>query len=286
MKLADIEVKQYTQEPGLHGMFKAMQDAAWICYQTKSSKLTPEEFAENILLKKGHLRPLEFGTVYLAIPYGNKTAQYIKFFKNNKYSRCTDSWADSLLYVTTTYRVIMEGTSPSAKKAVSSGYANSLKDVLKYWTEPTQYHIQRPMFFITATRSVCDEFKTHTTISSLMESTRFCNYSAGRFNSEITFIRPYVPPGNGTDSERQQLVKLYEKAFKQSEINYFNLIGNGVLPQHAREVLLLGVKSQIVMCGFPEHWDNFFYRRIHKDAQPEAKLIESKIGRASCRERV
>ena len=44
MKLVNNSVTYYQQEPGIDGMYKAIQKAAWVCYQTEKSKLSPREF--------------------------------------------------------------------------------------------------------------------------------------------------------------------------------------------------------------------------------------------------
>lgn len=93
MKLTNNSVTYYQQEPGIDGMYKAIQKAAWVCFQTEKSKLTPKEFTEQILLPKGHTRPLEFGTVYLTIPFNftdqhrELTARLTAFFNNDKLPR-------------------------------------------------------------------------------------------------------------------------------------------------------------------------------------------------------
>ena len=70
MKLVDNQVSVYTPASyDAEGLYKSIRDAAAICYQTdtaKSSK-TPKEFVYDVLLKNGHTRPLEFGTVYLKV---------------------------------------------------------------------------------------------------------------------------------------------------------------------------------------------------------------------------
>ena len=269
MKLTNNSVTYYSQEPGIEGVYKAIQKAAWVCYQTEKSKLSPREFVENILLPKGHTRPLEFGTVYLTIPfnftdhYRELTARLTGFFSNNPYTRCATDGKN--LYVTTNFRVIMEGFSKDGKTAIKTNYKDNLIDDMNtYWSEPTPHHPKRHMLFITASRGICDEFKTHTAISSLMESTRLCNYAAGKFNGELTFIRP-------TGASADKKIKAYER----DEKDYLDMLADGLLPQDARDVLPLGVKAEIVMCGFETDWYNLFFRRISTEAHPVINEIST-----------
>ena len=39
MKLIDNKVEEYIQQPGIDGLYKAIADAARICYQTDENKM-------------------------------------------------------------------------------------------------------------------------------------------------------------------------------------------------------------------------------------------------------
>ena len=66
---------------------------------------------------------------------------------------------------------------------------------------------------------------------------------------------------------------MYIHALSNSEDSYINLRLGGCVPQQARDVLPLGVKSELISCGFEDAWSNFFYRRCAKDAHPMAREI-------------
>ena len=146
-----------------------------------------------------------------------------------------------------------------------------------------------------------DEFRTHVGLSHLAESTRYCNYSKDKFGNEITFIKPCwldVPEGkynhcimvskNSPDIRVEcvgsdEIGKYYNigedeglflNSLVQSELTYLNLINNRKwTPQQARSVLPLGIKSELISCGFKDSWENFFYRRDAPDAHPMAQEI-------------
>ena len=44
-------------------------------------------------------------------------------------------------------------------------------------------------------------------------------------------------------------------------------------PQQARSVLPLGIKSELISCGFEDAWENFMKRRDAPDAHPMAQEI-------------
>ena len=66
---------------------------------------------------------------------------------------------------------------------------------------------------------------------------------------------------------------MYIHALSNSEDSYINLRLGGCVPQQAREVLPLSVKSELISCGFKDAWENFFYRRCANDAHPMAREI-------------
>ena len=124
-------------------------------------------------------------------------------------------------------------------------------------------------------RGVMDEFRTHVGLSHLAESTRYCNYSKDKFGNEVTFIKPcwlnlptdyaVYSGDNGSD--------YFMQALEDAENWYLNLLKEGLTPQQARSVLPLGIKSELISCGFKEAWENFFYRRCANDAHPMAREI-------------
>lgn len=82
MKLIKNSVKRLYQNPGIDGMYEMIRDCAAVCYQTDTEKmkLSPRDFVFDVLLKNGHTRPLEFGTVYLKLPANYKDMFLVMIF--------------------------------------------------------------------------------------------------------------------------------------------------------------------------------------------------------------
>ena len=123
-----------------------------------------------------------------------------------------------------------------------------------------------------------DEFRTHVGLSHLAESTRYCNYSKDKFSNEVTFIKPdwykgHLEPTNNVYEPGYETSELFLQACEDAESWYLNLLKEGLTPQQARSVLPLGIKSELISCGFEDAWKNFFYRRDAKDAHPMAQEI-------------
>lgn len=128
------------------------------------------------------------------------------------------------------------------------------------------------------------EFVRHRKFSFLQESTRYCNYSLGKFNNELTFIIPcWIDTIKNNDVYSYDThIDLWQKSedantsnFLQSiawsEKNYLTLLHNGWKPEQARAVLPNALKTELYMCGYTEDWINFFALRNDKQhAHPQA----------------
>lgn len=245
---------QFVNQKGftLKDIYKHIEYCARISYksQDKITDTSYEKFV-NMLESRGHDRPLEFGTVYLDIPTKNLEPGYEYIKAVGKYA--LNPWSikddfDGHAYISTNYRVIKD---------------NHWEDDLQYLCEPTEHHHARYTAHMILDRGVMDEFRTHVGLSHLAESTRYCNYSKDKFGNELTFIQPCW------DIRGSNYIDFLQNA----EWGYFRMLKNGWTPQQARSILPLGIKSELISCGFKDAWENFFKRRDAPDAHPMAQEI-------------
>ena len=126
---------------------------------------------------------------------------------------------------------------------------------------------QRQTVKFTVDRGVTHEFVRHRKMSFSQESTRYCNYSDGRFGGEISVIEPcFLEPG----TEAYSLWMLHCKC---AEAAYFHLLNAGLSPQEARSVLPHSTKAELMMTGTLCQWDRFFNlraRQVTGPAHPQA----------------
>ena len=251
----------------LVGIKKHIERCARVSYKSED-KITDTSYEKfvNMLESRGHDRPLEFGTVYLDIPTGNIEPgdEYINTV--GKYS--LNPWSikedfNNHAYISTNYRVIKD---------------NHWESDLQYLCEPTEHHHKRYTIHMILDRGVMDEFRTHVGLSHLAESTRYCNYSKDKFGNEITFIKPdwykgHLELTNNVYEPGYETSELFLQACEDAESWYLNLLKEGLTPQQARSVLPLGIKSELISCGFEDAWKNFFHRRDAPDAHPMAQEI-------------
>lgn len=243
----------------LVGIKKHIERCARVSYKSEN-KITDTSYEKfvNMLESREHDRPLEFGTVYLTLRGDDADAlRNIFIYAENPWTKIRKQVIKAeydpnirvvLNYVTTNYRVIVE---------------NHLEEDLKYLCEPTEYHYKRYTVHMILDRGVMDEFRTHVGLSHLAESTRYCNYSKDKFGNELTFIQPCWDIRSSN----------YIDFLQHAEWGYFRMLKNGWTPQQARSVLPLGIKSELISCGFKDAWENFFKRRDAPDAHPMAQEI-------------
>lgn len=236
----------------LVGIKKHIERCARVSYKSED-KITDTSYEKfvNMLESRGHDRPLEFGTVYLDIPTKDLEPGYEYINAVGKYA--LNPWSikedfDNHACISTNYRVIKD---------------NHWERDLQYLCEPTEHHHARYTVHMILDRGVMDEFRTHVGLSHLAESTRYCNYSKDKFGNELTFIQPCWDI-RGT---------CFIDFLQHAEWGYFRMLKNGWTPQQARSILPLGIKSELISCGFKDAWENFFKRRDAPDAHPMAQEI-------------
>ena len=245
-----IEPTGYT----IDDIYKSIELAGRCSHKSedKITETSAKDFVGRMLNMK-HLATCEFGTVYL-----HAHSMYdldIEKYRQNPYSKAI--WNNGH-YISTNYRVLVE---------------NNWLDDLKYLCEPTEYHHKRYTVKFICDRGILAEFTRHRRFSFMAESTRYCNYSKGKFNNQLTFIIPCwikdLKEGNYYDicsynCREINPSKEWLDACINAEFSYTDLIEGGWKAEQARDVLPLSLKTELYMCGFAEDWKQFFLLRVKK----------------------
>lgn len=255
MKLIKPSFEILEQENGLEGIYKQIEKVGRTCYKSedKIAEGTAKPFVDRMIASK-HLAMCEHGTIYLGIPikFGNHVI--IEEYLDNPYSRVYEDMNSHKWYVTTNLRVLIE---------------NDLMDDLCYLCEPTESHVKRVSVKFITDQGILREFTRHRSFSFAAESTRYCNYSRGKFNEEITFIEPCW--------EMSVLERdIFISHLSDAESHYMALLEAGWKPQQARNVLPLATKCDLVMTGFVDDWSHFFGLRARGTTgapHPQAKEL-------------
>jgi thymidylate synthase (FAD) len=112
-----------------------------------------------------------------------------------------------------------------------------------------------------ADRGFTHELVRHRLASFAQESTRYCNYSKGKFNSQITVLELPVEAS-------QELLDHYQESMAEYEKRYFKALELGAKPEIARMWLPEGLKAEIVMTANLREWRTVFGLRCASSAHP------------------
>ena len=274
MKLIEPSYEIIPQTSGLEGIYKQIELAGRVCYKSedKITEDSAKDFTDR-MIKSGHLAMCEHGTVYLTIPFKYDSAPHTA---NRAYGYVTNDYSkvktyDNSLYITTNLRVLVE---------------NSWLEDLKYLCEPTKYHEKRVTVKFITDIGCGREILRHRVFSFANESTRYCNYSKGKFNNELTYIIPSwsnikkdnydvltIFSNKNTLTPQESCLLLY---LKEVEKQYMLFVKNDFKPQEARAILPLCTKSELVVTGFVSDWKHFFDLRtdIAKTGKPHPDLLQ------------
>lgn len=126
-------------------------------------------------------------------------------------------------------------------------------------------------FRIITDRGISHEIVRHRVASFAQESTRYCNYSADKFDGEISVIKP-----PGTDGAAYFP---WWSGCRNAEVAYFEMLKAGCSPQIARSVLPTCLKTELVMTANFREWLHFIELRGAKAAHPQIRPIAHEINR-------
>ena len=248
-----IEPTGYT----IDDIYKSIELAGRCSHKSedKITETSAKDFVGRMLNMK-HLATCEFGTVYLNIPNG--------LISQAIYGNLVDKYSENAYSISVPY-VEKTGLVSIGRAAITTNYRvlveNNWLDDLQYLCEPTEYHHKRYTVKYICDRAIANEIVRHRKFSFLQESTRYCNYSKGKFNGELTFIEPcWLTP----DMKNNLTYLNYVDTLQKIEDTYITLTKNGWKAEEARNILPLSLKTELYMCGFAEDWKNFFKLRSKK----------------------
>lgn len=264
MRLIKSKVELLPWYPGLEGIYKAIEIAGRCCYKSED-KITEDSAMSFVsrMINSKHLAMLEHGTIYLAVPVKDDMCLMLGM---NPYTK--GNLKDDTYYFTTNLRVLVEH--------------KALWMLDKYLCEPTEYHEKRYTFKVTTSIGVSREGNRHRAGSIAEQSTRFCNYNTGKFDSQVAFCIPawltlnpgmyelkhltidgvsdtyvvgdgYLIPVSDNSPENKFIMRRMS-----NEQDYLEDINDGLKPQQARENLPLCTATEVVYTAFASDWKHFF----------------------------
>lgn len=267
-------------------LYQFIEKIGRTCY--KSENNITEDSAERFvsrLAKNKHYAMLEHGMIYikgdfLTLPAALENLDSLKFIRisDNLISGSVRSFLELFSNSDTNENIlvlilnkILSDEYPLIFSRIISTQTNGLIDycmsrynisiidhdsVINNYTDDILYkHLVHTVVF-TCDRGVSHELVRHRLCSFAQESTRYCNYSLGKFDNNLTFIKPLF------FEKCSYLYDEWETQMKSSEGMYLNMIAAGAKPQEARSILPNSLKTEIVVTANEEEWQHILNLRL------------------------
>lgn len=107
----------------------------------------------------------------------------------------------------------------------------------------------------------------HRHASFAIESTRFCNYSKGKYGNELTFMRP------SNMEEGTPVYNIWYQAMLDIEKHYLNMAAEGAAVDQLRMLLPHSTKADVFMTANLREWRHIFKLRCAPATHPSVREI-------------
>lgn len=118
---------------------------------------------------------------------------------------------------------------------------------------------------------VYKDLTRHRHCSFAIESTRYCNYSKGKFGNELAFIKPC------NIEELSDLWTEWARQMKETEITYRRMAELGAKPDQLRMILPHSTAASVVMKANIREWRHILKLRTSKAAHPSVQQVMKMI---------
>lgn len=141
-----------------------------------------------------------------------------------------------------------------------------VRNLIKNGHESVIEHGKLSVIF-TTDRGVTHELVRHRLASYTQESTRYCNYSLGKFGHEIAVVKP-------VDIDvKDPAYAIWRSECAQAEAWYFDMLEAGCKPEQARAVLPTCLKADICVTANYREWRHILKLRTGKGAHPQIRAL-------------
>ena len=144
-------------------------------------------------------------------------------------------------------------TEDSARKLIKAIIASGHESVIEH--------------FVITVKFICDigfykDITRHRMASFSVESTRYCNYSKGKFGGELTFIKP-VNIELGTKE-----YEIWKKCMEDIEKHYLDMAHLSATPDMLRMMLPHSTAASVICTANLREWRHILKLRSSKRAHP------------------
>ena len=120
---------------------------------------------------------------------------------------------------------------------------------------------------LTCDIGVYKDLTRHRHVSFAIESTRYCNYSKGKFGNELSVIKPCHIKENSPE------YNIWFKTMQIIEHNYNAMAALGCRPDQLRMLLPHSIKADVIMTANLREWRHIFKLRCAPAAHPTVQEV-------------
>ena len=287
------DITHQTEEATVH----MVEQCARNCYRSETGSRDPVKFLTG-LRKSGHLSLFEQSQLVIKLDDVDRHPMASHFLPiilaNGKY-RFFDFDLMAKGYIGGNLRCWIESydqlrlsDSPIVHKILGN-IKRAMPEFFSYWTdiEPADGllvdyvdvpdRLRKHAAYVEAGRDVLGEWTRHD-MAYCVESSRYCNYSKGVYNTEIDTAGLVYPGGmrckDPADNELAE--QIWQEACKSSEKAYMQLT-KITKAEMARQVLNMSLLTRWYVSAIPFYWSNFFKLRDAKDAHPNIRYLANTL---------
>ena len=286
---------------------KKIEKCGRVCYKSedKITEDSAEKFVANII-KRGHEAVLEHASFIFQVSYNvyedmrdkvnfvethYPVKLYLRFSDGYIISGNVRAWRDFFHFAGVPHYMndFVESNPilfPEFKNVFPSSFNKERWSIIQISADDLESLHQRLVHEDVSVKFICDrgvshEIVRHRPASFCQESTRYCNYTKGKFGGSITVIDPIF---FDKDEERRDVdgsdfainkYDVWQTCMKNLEKAYNLLTELGATPQEARSVLPNSLKTELIMTAPLMEWCHFFNLRMSSAAHPQMREVAS-----------
>ena len=253
------------------------------CYQVPQKDHLSNIAFINRLVSASHLARIEHYRFILSLEKEKKTEL---LSLQDPYLTIVDSMKSLCIYVSLSLRPILEHKDHPVYQRLLSGIPEEIKkernlplaqprcnyvSLSSIKNDVSQADYDKLLFLtyhLITDRGVTHEIVRHRPCSFAQESTRYCNYTKGKFDSSLTFIKPL---------KYEEEKEVYDAFYQNLADTYFRLIQDGLRPDEARSVLPNSLKASIMVSCSMEEWKHIFSLRLSEAAHPDIRFVRGLV---------
>ena len=285
VKVVDSFVEIYPLE-NLGNIKKHIEKCGRTCYKSedKITDTSSEQFVEGIL-KSGHESVIEHANLIFKIENIDENLSKIKEI-GSKVQGFHYSLSESDLLVSGNMRTFRDisrlGYNDFDEWFSQNGlevFANKeshtrclagaliLKGVQYLNKNDTHDDLNSITIHMITNLSCYKDITRHRLVSFSIESTRYCNYSKGKYGSELTILKPVNLEKDSPEYEE------WLACMNDIERHYMKMCELGCRADQSRLCLPHSIKADVIMTANVTEWKHIFKLRCEKAAHPDVRKV-------------